>query len=677
MTFNRYRAYPFVRFLVPFAAGLLIAIKFSIPHSLVFWFTIALIAFVVFLSVNLKFRYSHRWINGLVIHAFLFIAGLVSFPNYQYSQDIYSNEKRYDCKVVSVSKNTEEKQTLVLICSRETEKMTFKILAYVNKNRLAESFCPGDKLIYNGAINKVEGASNPYTFDYSVYLSNRDIIGQIYLTENNFRKEGDSFNLLKYFFKIRLWAESKFKALNLENEEFGILSALILGDKSYLNYQTKASFSNAGVIHILSVSGLHVGIIYLILISLFCRFNKPVFKIAKIIMVLCGLWFYAGLSGMSPSVLRSTTMFSVFIIGQGLKYQYNIYHSMAISAFIILLFDPYAIIHAGFWLSYFAVASIVYFYPLINNSLYFSAPYLKYFWSLISVSIAAQIGTAPLVIYLFGFFPTWFLVANVFIIPILPFLLLAGIIAVVFPVGSIPFVFVSGFIFEILHFIIQLTMWISDLPYAQFISLQFDFPELGFFYASLLIWIIWKGNRQARYFIMSQMAFLLFLCVLVIKVYHNFNQQHLVVHQTKRHSNYSYIKDGTLVNFMCDSVSKKEFNQSVFPLYLVYGCQEIHQQLFVDKILEPIVIKDHVGIIVNGNVPVKEMRIVSEYIKMIIITSQVPFDTIEELVCMYSDMIIVFDSSFSRFQSEKLRTKFEKKRYTCYYTSLNGAYIYP
>ena len=170
--------------------------------------------------------------------------------------------------------------------------------------------------------------------------------------------------------------------------------------------------------HVLAVSGLHVGIIFFILNFLLTPLNrnKRLLKI-KLFLLVGALWFYAFLTGLSPSVMRSCTMFSFIVVGENLNKRTNIYNTLAASAFLLMLINPLIIFGAGFQLSYIAVISIVFFQPRLAALVAVKNRILKYVWDLFTVSVAVQIGTAPISIFYFHQFPVYFWLSNFIVIP--------------------------------------------------------------------------------------------------------------------------------------------------------------------------------------------------------------------------------------------------------------------
>ncbi|TYA81458.1 ComEC/Rec2 family competence protein, partial [Seonamhaeicola marinus] len=210
-----------------------------------------------------------------------------------------------------------------------------------------------------------------------------------------------------------------------------IINALFLGQRQNIDRAIYTNYTNAGAIHILAVSGLHVGIIFLILNFLF----KPIERLKKgylikTIFLLTTLWGFAVIAGLSASVTRAVTMFSIVAIAVNLKRPTNVYNTLAISIFVILLFKPLFIFDVGFQLSFLAVFAIVAIEPMLNKLWKPKNKLLKIYWQTLTVTISAQFGIIPISLFYFHQFPGLFFISNLVIIPLLGFILGFGILII-------------------------------------------------------------------------------------------------------------------------------------------------------------------------------------------------------------------------------------------------------
>ncbi len=274
---------------------------------------------------------------------------------------------------------------------------------------------------------------NPNQFDYANYLSKQYIYHSITIPpdELSHRNENEwTFYLLAS--KIRKHINSKLSAYQFNTTQLSIINALFLGQRQDISQETFKQYQDAGAIHILAISGLHIGIILLILNHAFKALEriKRYGKVIKLIVIIVILWTFAIVAGLSPSVLRAVTMFSFFAIGIQNKSEINTYNSLFVSMFVLLCFRPMFLFSVGFQLSYLAVFAIVWIQPIFNR-IYQPRWYItKKLWETFTVTIAAQLGLFPLLIFYFHQFPLLFFVSNIIIIPLLGSLLCFGIFTI-------------------------------------------------------------------------------------------------------------------------------------------------------------------------------------------------------------------------------------------------------
>jgi len=315
----------------------------------------------------------------------------------------------------------------------DNQKASGEFLLNVNKDSLKKTLNVDDELFLNATINDIVGPLNPYQFDYAKYLEKKYVYHQIYASPSEiFVKPSTKNSIFGIAHQIRKSINTKLNQHDFNQDEIAIINAILLGQKQDLSKDLYAQYSAAGVIHILAVSGLHVGIILLILQQILKPLNRlRKGRSIKIALILILLWCFAVVAGLSPSVVRAVTMFSIVAIGMNLKRPTNIFNTLAISMFILLLIKPMFLYDVGFQLSYLAVFSIVWIQPLIYNIWTPKQKVVDYFWQLLAVTLAAQIGVAPLSIFYFHQFPGLFFISNLVIIPLLGIILGLGILIIV------------------------------------------------------------------------------------------------------------------------------------------------------------------------------------------------------------------------------------------------------
>jgi len=305
-----------------------------------------------------------------------------------------------------------------------SRKVSEKILVYSSDSLANLKIEPGKRITFNGWINEISNSNNPGDFNYKRYMNLLEIRYQCYVKSGIEITSNNHLNLRVTALNLRSKMLEKYTEAGISGDEFAVLGALTLGERNFISNDIKNSYIASGTMHILSVSGLHVAIIYMIINFLLASLNKNKrLKILKVSIIIVFLWVYGFITGLSPSVLRSCAMFSFIVVGENLNRRTNTYNTLATSAFVLLLMNPTLIYDIGFQLSYMAVASIVFFQPKLTALIPVENKILKYFWELITVSLAAQLGTTPISLFYFHQFPSYFLLSNILVVPLSGFVL--------------------------------------------------------------------------------------------------------------------------------------------------------------------------------------------------------------------------------------------------------------
>ena len=275
---------------------------------------------------------------------------------------------------------------------------------------------------------------------------------------------------------------------NFSPNELSIINAIILGQRNNISNDLFESYKNAGAIHILAVSGLHIGIILLLLNFLLSPLERiKNGKTIKLILIIILLWIYAFIAGMSASVIRAVTMFTAIAIGWISDRPSNIKNSLIVSFFFLLLIHPLFLFDVGFQLSYTAVFSIVLIQPLIIKLWHPKWKPVHYFWQLLTVSFAAQLGILPLSLYYFHQFPGLFFISSLVIIPFLGIIIGFGILIIILALFQI----LPQILVDIYSFIITSMNNIIDLVAQQesfiFQEIYFSIVLMISFYLILII----------------------------------------------------------------------------------------------------------------------------------------------------------------------------------------------
>ena len=301
---------------------------------------------------------------------------------------------------------------------------------YVRKTDSLTMLNYGDQVMVSGMPYEIPSPKNPDEFNYSGYMRKQHIYDQQFVDISEIKRLGSSTPnpVLAVGYKLRSYLQQRITQHMGQSAESAVFSALILGIKDHLDNELTKAYASAGAMHVLAVSGLHVGIVFLILNHLF----KPLMRLKYgnwivFCLHLVGLWSYALITGFSPSVLRAVTMFSIVTLAGTSSRSSNIYNTIAWSALMLLLVEPNFIFAVGFQLSYAAVLGIIYLQPKIYNLWIPRYRLIDWAWQITAVSIAAQLATFPLGLYYFHQFPSYFFISNLLVIPAVGFILHIGI----------------------------------------------------------------------------------------------------------------------------------------------------------------------------------------------------------------------------------------------------------
>lgn len=414
------------------AAGIFFFDRF-LPNVSV-W-SLILILCVLFLPLLLSVFVRFRNVNlncfmGIIVSVCFFVIGgilIINKKNSVYYE--WSNKQLCYYGVVETTPEVKGKT----LCSEVNVKFCIpssndSISGYpVNRNILlylipdSLSYIPrcGDKIVFHSSVSRPLSDIEFMGFDYAGYLFNKGVSGTALAFAGNWRgiKVEKPYSIKHVALRCRDAVVSKFRSWNMEDDELAVVSALTIGDKSELTPELKAVYSGAGTSHVLALSGLHVGILSCIFYFLFQPMRKirggRMFQSLAVAVI---LWIFAFISGLSPSVVRAVTMCTLYLVASVVvENGFCGFFSLSLAAFIMLFYNPMYLFDISFQLSFVAVLSIILFYPIMSEWVKSDNRVVRYVWSAMSVSLAAQLGTLPLILYYFGTFPTYFLMANLFV----------------------------------------------------------------------------------------------------------------------------------------------------------------------------------------------------------------------------------------------------------------------
>jgi competence protein ComEC len=459
--------------------------------------------------------------------------------------------------------------------------VTGNVLLYISKRKDSIQLNYGDVILVKGAPPLLQSPGNPLEFDFKRFLSFRNIYHQQFTFPGDLRlaRHATDKGFLYYASQARQKASSIMRKHLPGQREQAIALALVLGVNDGLDNDLQNAYSASGAMHVLSVSGLHVSILYLVILF----FLKPIqpkpwspWVIAAVSVII--LWFYAFITGLSPSVLRAVTMFTFIAIARPFGRRSNIYNTLAASAFILLIYNPYLIMSVGFQLSYIAVIGIVYLQRPLYNLWEPQNKILDWVWRITCVSIAAQIATFALGLLYFHQFPVYFLFSNLFVIPGSFVVLLLGVFLLVIdwlaPVASL-IGYLLNFSIKILNGSVFL---VEDLPYSLINNVYLTTFQCWLLIAMIFTIIFLLEKRSFHYALATTVIGLIFSLQSWLHFKEKVNTHRFVVYKVPGHSAVDFIDKGQSV-FIADSALMNDEERIRFhirPNRLFCGVAKVH-----------------------------------------------------------------------------------------------------
>ncbi len=428
------------------------------------------------------------------------IAQSKSLPTH-YSKKNLAEQKLWELKVREVLKPNPFTQRYVAnVISLENEHSSGNLILSFPIDSMVKKLKVDDEIILFSKAETIKPSLNPHQFDYKDYLKKLGIYHQIRVNSKDYVfKESASTTIYGLASNFREHIISKLKTKDFGKDELAVIQALLLGQRSDISESTYNNYKNAGAVHILAVSGLHVGILLLLLQFLLNPIERfPKGKGIKLVLIVFLLWAYAFIAGLSPSIVRAVTMFSFLAYAMYLNRPTNAFNSIALSMFFILLIKPLFLFQVGFQMSYAAVFAIVWIYPKLQQ-FWFPENYLiQKIWQLFSVSVAAQLGVLPISLFYFHQFPALFFVSNLLIIPFLGFILGMGVLVILLSIfNSLPNVMVYAYN-QVIKSMNAIVDWVAQQEGFIIKDIPFDNVQMVLAYLIIIALIVFLSKPRFK-----------------------------------------------------------------------------------------------------------------------------------------------------------------------------------
>ena len=608
------------------------------------------------------------WLSFFLI-GILLIYGGDATKNYNYFEKHLTNTSNAILAIDKVLKpGNYHYKYMAEVLQIDHQKTTGRVLINIEKDSVASFFKIGDRILLKNKFVAIKESLNPHQFNYKNYLAKQGIHQQVYATKQELLLlDQTSTSFLEFIAAFRLKIQQSLQQYDFSEDELAIMNALLLGQRQDISKELTANYSKAGAIHILAVSGLHVGIILWMLsfvLKPLERYKKG--KVIKLVLVVLFLWFFAVLAGMSASVTRAVTMFSAIAIGQFFNKRNAIEQSLIFSMFLLLLLKPLFLFDVGFQLSYLAVFGIIWVQPV-----FYQLWKPKYYiidkgWQLITVSTAAQLGVLPISLFYFHQFPGLFFLSNLLIIPFLGVILGAGIIVLGLSYLTILPVFLVDIYSGIISILNRLVAFIARQEAFLFSDISFSFIKMFFSYLVIIACFQFFLKRNAKRCLFFLSSVLIFQSVFFYEKYHIEKNNEFIVFHKSRNSIVG-IRTGSFLevyNDMDSLVTEQNLlkNYKVGENILYQNYQKLPTLLQLNK--QIVLFIDTAGVYK-----------LTELHQPIVLLHQSPKINLERLINRLQPTIIIADGSNYKSYVRRWKATCLKLQIPFWSTNEQGAYI--
>jgi competence protein ComEC len=679
---------PFFRLLICLIAGILLQWYVQLP--LLYLFIgggIVLFAVTSYFLLPFQIKFRLGSLNGIAINLLLLFSGalLVWFNDPRHGQDWIGRYSPGDKYVVAtleeppVEKLKSIKALARVQCIYEQNacrKAEGKLILYFKKDPAAPALHYGAQVIFPlSDLQEIKNSGNPGNFDFRQYNLFQGITHQAFLSTKNFvllpSQNKTAFNDLLY--KSRDWVISTLRTFISGEKEQGLAEALLIGYKYDLDRDLVQSYTNTGVVHIIAISGMHLALIYGLLLYLTSPLKRrKELSWLRILLVLSALWLFTLLAGAQASVVRSAVMFTCIGLGEMLSKRTSIYNTLSLSAFLLLCYNPYWLWDVGFQLSYAAVLSIVLFYKPVYNWVYLPNKSLDFFWKTIAISIAAQILTTPVSLYHFHQFPVLFLLTNVVAVPLSTLVLFGEIALCVFS-WIAPIAKFTGWLTGLMiYWMNRYIERIEQVSFSLWNGFSLTVMQAGLLLVALGAACYWLMENKKWMLWFSLCSLLAFICLRSLSFKETFAQRKIIVYNVPRHSatdlvlgrTYSFLGDTALLS---DDFVR---NFHLQPSRILHRMSQEQRLPFTCKEFE----LGHKKIIIIDTSLQLKTQIPKEPVFLLILSKN-PRLYVSDLVKTFSIHQLVIDGSVPAWKARLWKHDCDSLHIPCYDVSEKGAFV--
>ncbi len=683
---------PLIRIVLSMIIGIVIQFYLPVPVKIILSFL--LLSFILFLlfyylpiQVRFKFQFAQSALLIIIVSSF---AMLLTWNNDWRNKSEWFG-KKYNSNDVLLLKIeeplTEKKRAFTTIASvkaiiksgkRINVKGKLNLIFRKENNKINIRY--GNLILIRKTIQPIKNSGNPGAFDNKRYQAFQQIYHQVYLNEKDFVdlkiNESNIFKHVIYSLKEHTLGVLK-KYISAKDGLLGISEALLIGYKNDLDKDIVSAYSKTGVVHIIAISGLHLGLIYMLLLWILQR--MPVIKRNKIIkafiLIIC-LWVFSLMTGASASVLRSAVMFSCIITGETIKRKSSISNSLAASAFILLCYNPYFLWDVGFQLSYFAIIGIVWLQKPILHLFDFKKYLPLKIWEMAAITLAAQVITFPVCIYYFHQFPNYFLLSNLIAVPLSTIILFAEILLIALSSFNLLASYIGKFTEQLISIMNEWILFISKLPFSITENIYADLQTTIILYTIVILLSMAFVKKNKLYFKWTLLFIILFTATHTIAAFKLNHQKKIIVYNIPHYRAIDFIR-GNEYYFHGDHYLQQSPDLNRF--YLTPTRNSICVNKANNKISglrnNNLILSFYNTKIVIVDSTTQFNSDTVSYNTDIAILSNNPKININTLTQKFHPHCIIFDSSNSLWKIEKLKKECEALNLPCFSIVEQGAFV--
>ena len=644
--------------------------SFNLLYTLLFTtFLFLLLAFIFFFEKNTKSILfgTIAALTFVSLGIFSYTAAQPKYYSSHYSNHQNTSNELWTLKIKEVLKpNQFSTRYFALVKSIGNEHVSGTILLTIPKDSVNLNLAIDDEFVTYAKVKPISPPLNPHQFNYKKYLENLGVYHSIRIEHDKLVKiKSSQTTLLGIAARARNHIIKKLDKENFGADELGVIQALLLGQRSDISEETYTNYQKAGAVHILAVSGLHIGILLLVIQFLLSPMkNIPNGRTFILILSVLFLWGFAFIAGLSASIIRATTMFTFVAYALYLNRPSNTFNILALSILFILLFiNPNLLFQVGFQMSYAAVFAILWIFPLLKQLWFPKNKVVRYFWQLLCVSIAAQLGVLPISLFYFHQFPGLFFISNLVIVPALGVILGIGILVIALSLLNWLPTPLVWFYNEIIGLMNSLIAWVAKQESFIFSAISFDFIQLLLSVLVLVMGVELCTKLNYKRIVFFLLSILCFQGWTIYQEYETHNKvQVLVLHQTRK--SLIFNKSGDDLSILTDLDNK--------PDYLIsdYVTAERIDSVRYYSLKNSYSFENELLLIIDST------GIYPKTASHKILLTQSPKINLDRLLDSISPKVIIVDGSNYKSYVERWEATCIKNKIPFHYTGEKGAYYF-